>query len=123
MKQLKQVDFFISTGLIIAYVIIILIEPKKSFINNGYLIQGYFVVGAWQIISMIVHVVFKNRQALSSIRKTYNWITVVCIVTMPMGFVMLAILLYAAPLLATFYTGICGFEVFKKVERPLDNLK
>ncbi|MFN0083717.1 MAG: hypothetical protein ACKVOM_14510 [Ferruginibacter sp.] len=123
MKKFNEIDFFISTGLIIAYSIIIIIEPKQAPINNYYLLQGYFVVGGWQVISMIVHILFRGKQPLSYVRRVYTGITLLCLVTMPMGFVMFAILLFVAPFMAIFYTCICANEVFKKVKRPLDYLK
>ena len=123
MKQLKIIDFWVSFGLIISYFIIFVIEPKMPLINNGYLIQGYFVVGSWQVISMFIHILNRNNFVLSPVRKIYNWITIICIATMPMGFLMFAILLYTAPFMAIFYTSICGVELFTKAKRPLDQLK
>ena len=123
MKQFKMVDFWISVGLIISYTIIFAIEPKMQLMANGYLIQGYFIIGSWQVISMIVHILYRNTLPLSTVRKMYNWITLVCVVTMPMGLIMLAILLCASPFMAIFYTCICGVELFSKPKRPLDILK
>ena len=52
MKKFKQADYFISLLLILVFVII-------SFINQDITwIVGYFVVGGWQVISMIIHAFF-----------------------------------------------------------------
>ncbi len=123
MKKYYEIDFFVSMGLIIAYSIIIIMEPKQAPINNYYLLQGYFVVGGWQVTSMIVHILFREKRSLSYIRKVYSGITLLCLVTLPLGFLMFAILLFAAPFMAIFYTCMCANEVFRKVKRPMDYLK
>ena len=121
MKQFKIIDFWVSVGLIVSYLIIYILEPKTSIIKNAFLIQGYFIIGLWQLISMITH--FLNRKVfyLSPMRIMYNWLIIICITTMPMGLLVPTILLFATPLMAIFYTGICGFEVFAAVKNLLVN--
>ncbi len=114
MKDFKLIDFWVSVGLIISYTIIFYLEPKISLNNSGYLIQGYFIVGGWQAVSMAVHIVHRNDVQLSQCRKIYTWTTLVCLITMPMGLLMLAILFYSAPFMAIFYTCLCGYEIFVK---------
>lgn len=123
MKQFKIIDFWISVGLIFSFTIIVFLEAKKlSFLNDSFLL-GYFVVGTWQVISIIIHLVHKNKILISSLRKIYSLVTLICLITMPMGFLMFAILFYLAPFMAIFYTCICGIELFSKAKRPLDQLK
>ena len=113
MKLFKEIDFWISVGLIIAYSIIFLMEGKKPSLNNYYLIQGYIVVGMWQTTSMIIHILLRKNFPISYVRKLYTWLTAVCLITMPMGLLMLAILLFMAPFMAIFYACLCGYELFK----------
>ena len=50
MKKLKEADMWISIVLIAGF-------TAASLINRDYtFIIGYFVVGGWQVISMIIHV-------------------------------------------------------------------
>ena len=52
MKKFKQTDYVISLLLILTFVVM-------SFINQDITwIVGYFVVGGWQVISMIIHAFF-----------------------------------------------------------------
>ncbi len=123
MKQFQIIDFWISVGLIFSFTIIVFLEAKKlSFLNDS-LLLGYFVVGTWQVISIIIHLVHKNKILISSLRKIYSLVTLICLITMPMGFLMFAILFYLAPFMAIFYTCICGIELFSKAKRSLDQLK
>jgi hypothetical protein len=99
----------------------IVLERNMPLISNVYLMQGYIVVGSWQAISMFIHIFNTNKFMLTPLRKIYNCITIICIATMPMGYLMLAILLYAAPFMAILYPCICGVEIFTKANRPYHN--
>ena len=123
MNQFKIIDFWISVGLIFSFSIIVFLEEKKISFDLDSLLLGYFVIGTWQIISLITHLVYKNKILISSVRKIYSLITLICLITMPMGFLMFAILFYLAPFMAIFYTCICGIELISKAKRPLYQLK
>lgn len=115
MKKFKTIDFYISVVLIVFFVILSLIKMKSTFF------VGYFVVGAWQVISMIIHVIKKWFIQRGGVRYVYHWITLVAVLTMPIG--SFWILLFIAPFMAVFYAWICYKEVFVKMVRPLDQLK
>jgi hypothetical protein len=120
MKQFKIVDFWINVGLIISFILISIAEGNENFLSN-YFLTGYFVVGAWQVISMLVHAFrhcFTNKYGA---RYIYHWIVFVSIVTMPLG--SFWILLFTAPFMAVFYTCICYRETYIKMKRPLTLLK
>ncbi|MGG9960244.1 hypothetical protein [Ferruginibacter sp. SUN106] len=119
MKQFKIIDFWVNTGLIISSVIISILERKEDFLHN-YFFAGYFIVGGWQVISMLVHVFNRCFTARWTARYIYHWITFIAIVTMPGSF---WVLLYAAPFMAVYYTYLCYQETYVKMKRPLSILK
>jgi len=49
MKKLKTIDLFINIFLILGFTFYWIIKQDASFI------LGYFVVGAWQVFSMLFH--------------------------------------------------------------------
>jgi hypothetical protein len=113
MKTFKLIDFWVSAGLIIVFTVLSLFKQDDTFM------VGYFVVGGWQVISMLVHV-FTNTFTHGA-RSVYHWITLITVFTMPIGSIW--ILLFAAPFMAVYYTWICYNEVYIKMRRPLSVLK
>ena len=64
MKKFKTIDLWVSIILIIGFTIVSLIRYDGTFM------VGYFVVGGWQLVSMIVHVVkkwFIKKSAINTI--------------------------------------------------------
>ncbi|RYD77172.1 MAG: hypothetical protein EOP53_13410 [Sphingobacteriales bacterium] len=124
MKKFKLFDAWISIILIISFTIISLIKLDGTFI------VGYFTVGAWHIISMLVHHFNKwflnGNSARSMYHKVIFWLAAALglgILITPLGFVLMMGLLFAAPVLAVIYTCICYNEVYVKMQRPLALLK
>ena len=115
MRKFKTMDVYISVALIIIFTIISLIKLDGTFFI------GYFVVGTWQVISMIVHVIKKWFIQKGGVRFVYNWITLVSLLTIPVG--SFWVLLFTAPVMAIFYTWICYKEVYVKMQRPMDLLR
>src|SRR5689334_7592355 len=109
MKKFKTLDAWISTLLIAGFTIASLINRDYTFMT------GYFVVGGWQVISMLVHA-FSKAFPQSSTRNVYHWITLISLITFPLGSYW--ILLFTAPFMAVFYTGLCYTELRKMNERP-----
>ena len=115
MKKFKKIDTWISIILITGFAI-------ASIINRDYtFLIGYFVVGGWQGISMLVHVYYRSFTEKKGTRRYYQWITFVSLITMPVG--SFWILLFTAPLMAVFYTWLCFDEVRRMNQRPLALLK
>ncbi len=114
MKKFKQVDLLINIILISGFLIVSLIKQDMTFMT------GYFVVGGWQVISMIVHA-WNHWFTHKGARYYYHWITFISLITMPVGSFWL--LLFVAPVMAVYYTWICYNEVYVKMQRPLAQLK
>jgi hypothetical protein len=120
MKTYKILDAWISAGLIISFIIINIIDRPGSIIDENILI-GYFVVGGWQVTSMIVHAVTRTFTYRPGIRYAYHWVTFIAVITMPAG--SFYILVITAPFMAVLYTWLCFDEVYVKMQRPLAGLK
>jgi len=115
MKRFKTLDLFINIALITGFSIYCLISWDNS------ILIAYFVVGAWQVISMIIHVYNRCFTYKGGKRFVYHWITFISVITMPMGSVW--ILAFTAPFMAVYYTCLCYHEVYVKMQRPLAVLK
>ena len=118
MKTFKIIDVWTSIGLIISFAILAIVDGNGAIVNDK-LLTGYFVVGGWQVISMLVHAI--SRTFTYGARYIYHWVTLISVVTIPVG--SFWILLFTAPFMAVFYTWICYREVYIKMKRPLDILK
>jgi len=121
MRTFKTIDAWISLGLIIAFTFLVIFTDKGFGLPGNMLFTGYFVVGGWQVISMLVHVYYHSFTKKGSIRNIYHWITFVSLITMPAG--SFWILYFAAPFMAVFYNCLCFAEVRKMNQRPLAILK
>ncbi len=115
MKKYKTIDLFINIALIICFAVYWLIQQDDSFF------LAYFVVGGWQVISMIFHTWHKCFTHKKGSRYIYNWITLVTLATLPLGSYW--ILLFTAPFMAIYYTYLCYREVYVKMQRPLAVLR
>ncbi|CAN5713052.1 hypothetical protein BH11BAC3_BH11BAC3_43260 [soil metagenome] len=115
MKKFKTIDLTINVALIIGSVIFGLINRGESFIG------GYFVVGIWQVISMVIHAWNKWFTGKRGQRYMYHWITLISVATLPLG--SFWILLFTAPFMAIYYTWLCYHEVYVRMQRPLALLK
>ncbi len=119
MKKFKQIDLTISCLLITGFIIAGLINRDTTFII------GYFVVGAWQVISMIVHAINKWFTERGSARFYYHWIVLSIFILTGLSFLVQTItifimygMLFAAPFMALYYTWLCYREVYVKMQRP-----
>lgn len=122
MKRFKIIDFWISSILIAGFAVVSIPACiKEEGLLNSTLITGYFVVGGWQCISMIIHVAGGWFTKKWGARYFYNWITLVSVVTMPAGSVWILIL--TAPFMAIYYAHMCYKETFVKMKRPMELLK
>jgi hypothetical protein len=115
MKQFKTIDLFVNIILIISFSIYWLIKQDESWIT------AYFVVGGWQVLSMLYHAYNKCFTYKKGGRYIYHVITFISVITMPLGSVF--ILFFTAPLMAIYYTCLCYHEVYVKMQRPLAVLK
>ena len=110
----------ISIGLIISSVTICILESVNSVIDKSILLS-YFIVGGWQVISMLVHIYNSCFTKRWGARFIYHWITFIALVTMPLGsFWVLAV---TAPFMAIYYTYLCYKETYVMMQRPISILK
>jgi len=122
MKKFKKIDAYISLSLIVFFIISISLnfQPGDGLVQD-HILLSYFVIGGWQVISMLVHAITGTFVYGGGIRYIYHWITFIAVVTMPAGSVW--ILIFTAPFMAVFYTWLCFQEVYVKMRRPLSYLK
>jgi hypothetical protein len=116
MKKFKEIDVWVSLALIIGSLFLPLFGGDFSFM------YGYFIVGGWQVISMLVHILNPEWKSFpNNSRNVYYWITIISLASMPIGGYI--ILLFTSPFMALFYTYMCYDETYVKMKRPLDILK
>ncbi len=123
MLVFKKIDFWISAIGIFAFAILSLIMQDGTFM------VGYITVGAWQVVSMLVHHFNNSFTNKGSLRYYYHYITLVTVLLMlstPLlkitGFVFV-ILLFIAPFMAVYYTSICFKELKVLEAKALIHLK
>ncbi|MET0391983.1 MAG: hypothetical protein ABW019_02530 [Chitinophagaceae bacterium] len=116
MRAFKLID----AGISLALLIILGIEWMKDNTMHQ-VVNSYFIIGGWQVISMVVHAWEKWFTRKYSIRHIYHWIAFISLVTLPIGSYW--ILFVAAAPMAVFYTGLCFVECAVKVRRPLSLIK
>ncbi|MBK7882769.1 MAG: hypothetical protein IPJ81_02240 [Chitinophagaceae bacterium] len=136
MKKFKIMDMWISIILIIFSITRSIIFYDR-FLGPYFLhvkddiIQGYFIVGGWQVISMLVHT-FKKWFTIKGNKRFYYQIIVLTIILISILLIvfksdgiafMLFFLLAVTPFMAIYYTYICYHEIYIKMKRPLDQLK
>ncbi len=124
MKQFKIIDFWVSVGLIVGFFVAALINKDETFLF------GYFIIGGWQIVSMLVHVWGRWFCNKGSSRYNYHLLVIILLLLSLSGFVfygflfgLMYVMLFAAPVMAVFYTWLCYNEVYVKMKRPLAVLK
>ncbi len=125
MKKFKKIDVVVSILLIVASVVWACVQPNYDF---DFLL-GYFVVGAWQITSMIVHAISGWFCEKGSSRYYYHrlvfgiFVITVFGIVFPYLLVIFYLLLFFAPVMAVWYTCMCGYELYEKMKRPMALLK
>lgn len=126
MKTFKIIDVWISIVLIAGFGIAAL---KMQSMET--LLIGYFAVGGWQILSMLVHYLNHWFMRKGGKRSMYHWVVlftvtitiILALLSFQLILVPLYLLLFAAPIMAMYYTAICYEEVSIKMKRPLADLK
>lgn len=116
MKLFKQFEFYGNIILISSFAIWFMISQSLEPA-----ITAYCIVGAFQVMGMIVHTWNGWFTSAWSIRWIYHWLSFGLIVTMPLGSVWL--LMYISPILALAYLLICGRELRALKLKELVHLK
>lgn len=116
MRTFKTIDFYGQVLLIVGFALAQLIWGEAIFII------GYFVVGSWQVISMLVHYYNNWFTGKGTARSFYHWVTLITVLLM-ITVVIFYLLLFLAPFMAIYYCWLCYDEVYHKMQRPLAQLK
>jgi hypothetical protein len=120
MKTFKQGDLLLQIAMIISFAAASLRLQDQTFI------WAYCTVGAWQIVSMIVHQVQQRNTRTGGRRYYYHRVSAFTLVAMASGFIfpplffLWFVMLFAAPFMAVYYTAICFKEVYQPAKRPLE---
>ena len=115
MKAFARLDVAIQVILIIIGIAIGLAVASNS-IQSDYMFVPYFLVGGWQIFSVIVHLVGEGFR-FGHMRKIYLLtlllVLVILIISTPTGAIIYALmgLLFFSPLMAIFYLATCYKEL------------
>lgn len=124
MKKFKKADSYVSSLLIAGFTVLSFVNMDSTFII------GYFVVGGWQVISMIVHAAFGWFTDGYSYRSIYQYLVfgiivmaILGLMIKPLLFILAFPLLFAAPVMAIYYTWICYNELSTIMKRPLSYVK
>lgn len=129
MKTFKLTDIIISIVLIAGAFVYSMLQSFDGFA----VINSYFVIGCWQVISMIIHQADKRFAGKETLRFRYHVFVLALLlffavmiglellfdvgssVFMLPFFAVLMVLVVASPVLAIFYTNLCIRE-WKKME-------
>ena len=110
MKNFKSIDFWLQLALIPAC-ILLAIAGKQVF-------TAYFIVGGWQLMSAVIHLVFRRNYLQAKARGYY---TIIAVSLVLLGLLQLAFpgsliiiygyfMLLCSPFLALWYICICYEE-------------
>ena len=105
MKLFKQIEFYSSVFLIVAFLFRWLL-PREGEL----LFPASYVVRELNAVGMITHAVAHWFTNANSPRLYYHWLVVILLLLTPLG-IGLWILLFAAPFMAITYTWICWREL------------
>jgi len=75
MLLLKKIDVYGQFLLLIAALLDVLVLHTTDFI------YGYFIVGGWQLLSMVIHYFYGQHKPLSSFRARYQKIIYILLMT------------------------------------------
>jgi len=122
MKTFKIIDFWLQIILIMTCFLLII----SGSLNLYY---GYFIIGGFQLISMLIHEITKSFVPKGSARRVYQTIVYVIVSFMLLtplinafGFVFIP-MAFAAPFMAVYYIRMCYKETYIYFKRPLSVLK
>ena len=123
MKKYKQIDTWMNGALIVGSIGWGFVTFDERFL------LGYFVVGGWQVVSMIVHAINGWFCEKGSNRYNYQIATLIIVMISALGFVVYPLLiiffllLFISPFMAIWYTSLCYNETYVKMQRPMALLK
>lgn len=115
MKKFKQIDCIVQLLLMITAVIANMIRVPGILSNT--FISGYLLVGAWQLLSVIIHFIFRDFPRVKA-RTIYLLLLVITVLTgivfavLPGDSILsfMAVMLFWTPALAILYCIACIAE-------------
>ncbi len=127
MKQFKVIDFWLNIILIILSVVFIYLGNDKFYRDDfEYCLLIVALLFAFtQSFSMIIHILFWKKWRFRSVRRSYMLLAIFVLFYSNFKIVndWYSMHIYLLSTMVKLYTCLCGFEVFTKVKRPLDQLK
>ncbi len=124
MLLFKKIDLAGQVCLIVYGIVKALVI--RDFIS---IIDAYFLVGGWQVLSFFTHV-FLSKHYYPLKQRDYYGYTLLCllifgiIISIIGGiFVFLVMLLFISPILAIWYATICDLEIKRLRNKALIHLK
>ena len=124
MKAFKIFDTWFSVCLIAGCIIMTMVAASSEMF-----FLSYFIVGGWQVISAVVHLL-KKWFPISAGRQNYCWLLAVIALWTLLGLLINAlfiplclILTFIAPFMALYYTRLCYNETYVGMQRPLAQLR
>ena len=124
MKTFKQIDWRLQAALIISSMVILFVDesPYEPF-------YGYFIVGGFQFVSIVIHEINGSFISKGSRRRYYHNAVYIIVSIMLLSIILTPLLviflpmLFAGPLMAFYYLYTCYDEVMHHMQRPLSQLK
>ncbi|RYY60905.1 MAG: hypothetical protein EOO05_08310 [Chitinophagaceae bacterium] len=121
MKLFKQIDVLIQV------VLLILLGCSVSAIHEADLVPFYFILGAWQVTSLLIHAglgrYFYTAKGRNAYAKTVLGIGLAGIVSIPFFLAYLFTMLVLGPVLACWYISICWKEIVLLQKKAFIHLK
>ena len=124
MRTFKKYDLLLQATLILGFLIASLLNRDNTFII------GYCIVAGWQLISILIHFLHHWFDKKGSRRYYYQVLVLIAMLLVLIGTMLpstlvlvLYLLLFTTPLMDCYYAWICYDEVYRKMQRPLYQLK
>ena len=117
MKTVYKIDYF---GQLLLYASIAVLMLWKI----DYFYSAYLLIGGWQLLSMMLHFIFRSSYIQSKQRQYYQWVLLAIMVIFLLGIMLpvlvwfgLMLLMFVSPALAIWYTIITRIEMLHNERR------
>ncbi len=124
MKKFKEIDVYMNVLIFIVTLMAIPVSLETAFCIF------YFGLGAWQLLSMLAHVLFGDTCHLSNKRTAYHIVVLalfllvgMSLIFTPLAYILALVMLIAGPIMAVFYFNMCYKETYLYNVRPLAVIK
>jgi len=111
MKRIKEIEVY--SNIVLYSILLILVLLQKIFF-----VYTYFIIGGWQVLGMLIHIVNGWFMQKKGTRVKYQWVILIiglsflpALASPPLLMILLYLMLLVSPLLAICYISICMTEV------------